>query len=318
MMVEARALANDIETEPAPAPLDLRRYLRPGDTVIWGQSCAEARSLTLALADQQPAIGPLRCFIGSSIAPLPALDPVAVTFVSYGGGGANRLLDWAGALEILPSCYSALPGLFADRSMPIDVAFVQVTPGEEAGTFHFSLAAEYLVAAARSARVIIAEVNAGAPHTPDAPILRASEITALVTASYRPLEAPTSRAMDCDRRIAAHVARLVEGGSTLQLGLGSLPDTVARSLGDRTDLGVHSGAIGDAVALLTRSGAITIPRSDAGIVVTEYGAVDLRGLTPSQRRERLFSIAHPDHRGRLDAISPGPGQIRVVDREQPA
>src|SRR5258708_7772730 len=41
MMVEARALANDIETEPAPAPLDLRHYLRPGDTVIWGQSCTD-------------------------------------------------------------------------------------------------------------------------------------------------------------------------------------------------------------------------------------------------------------------------------------
>jgi acyl-CoA hydrolase len=53
--------------------------------------------------------------------------------------------------------------------MPIDVAFVQVPPGEEAGTFHFGLAAEYLVAATRSARVIIAEVNAGALHTPDAP-----------------------------------------------------------------------------------------------------------------------------------------------------
>src|SRR5260370_30892619 len=119
MMVEARALANDIETEPAPTPLDLRRYLRPGDTVIWGQSCAEARSLTLALADQQPAIGPLRCFIGSSIAPLPALDPVAVTFVSYGGGGADPLLDLAGALAILPHPYTPPPRLFAERSQPL-------------------------------------------------------------------------------------------------------------------------------------------------------------------------------------------------------
>ncbi len=242
MMVEARALANDIETEPAPTPLDLRRYLRPGDTVIWGQSCAEARSLILALADQQPAIGPLRCFIGSSIAPLPALDPVAVTFVSYGGGGANRLLDWAGALEILPSRYSALPGLFAERSMPIDVAFVQVTPAEVAG----------------------------------------------------------------DRYIGAVGGALdfVRGAHDSH---GGRPITVLRSM-----VGSRSTIVGQL------SAPVTIPRSDAGIVVTEYGAVDLRGLTLSQRRERPLSIAHPDHRGRLDAISPGPGQIRVVDREQPA
>src|SRR5260370_10105262 len=121
MMVEARALANDIETEPAPTPLDLRRYLRPGDTVIWGQSCAEARSLTLALADQQPAIGPLRCFIGSSIAPLPALDPVAVTFVSYGGGPANPLPRWAGGPGVLPTASTPPPASFPRRSLLLDI-----------------------------------------------------------------------------------------------------------------------------------------------------------------------------------------------------
>src|SRR5260370_40649518 len=71
--------------------------------------------------------------MGSRFAQFRALDRVGVTFVSNGGGGENGLLDWAGALEILPSRYSALPGLFAERSMPIDVAFVQVTPAEVAG-----------------------------------------------------------------------------------------------------------------------------------------------------------------------------------------
>src|SRR5258708_13118078 len=118
MMVEARALANDIETEPAPTPLDLRRYLRPGDTVIWGQSCAEARSLTLALADQQPAIGPLRCFIGSSIAPLPALDPVAVTFVSYGGCAPTPPPHPAGALDVFPPPFPPPPPSYTPRSTP--------------------------------------------------------------------------------------------------------------------------------------------------------------------------------------------------------
>src|SRR5258708_9527782 len=128
MMVEARALANDIETEPAPTPLDLRRYLRPGDTVIWGQSCAEARSLILALADQQPAIGPLRCFIGSSIAPLPALDPVAVTFVSYGGGGADPPPYRAAVPWSFPPRFNALPGLFPRPPLPPHLPLVPFTP----------------------------------------------------------------------------------------------------------------------------------------------------------------------------------------------
>ena len=418
------------------AAIDLTHYVRPGDTVIWGQACAEPLTLTRALAEQHPEIGPVRCFLGVGAVDRSGAED-DVTFVAYGGGGTNRRLDRAGALEILPSRYSDLPRLFADRTVPIDVAFVQVTPGNDPGTYHFALAAEYLVAAARAARVVIVEVNEGAPHTPDAPVLRAADIAAAVRAAYRPVEQPAPAATDAETRIAGHVAALVEDGSTLQMGLGTLPEAIVRGLADRRDLGVHSGVIGDAVAELTEAGAITnagkahdrgigvcgvligtrrlfdfahrnaglalrdttythnpavlaeqprlvavnsalevdltgqvnsevaagrylgaagglldfirgahrspgglpiialrstagtqstivaalsgpatLPRSEAAIIVTEFGAVDLRGLTLSRRRDRLLEIAHPDHRDQLAAVAPGPGQLRAIDREQ--
>jgi acetyl-CoA hydrolase len=49
----------------------------------------------------------------------------------------------------------------------------------------------------------------------------------------------------------------------------------------------------------TLSGPVTIGRADVGVVVTEYGSADLRGLRTAERRERLLAIAHPDHRDRL-------------------
>jgi acyl-CoA hydrolase len=424
---------------PPPARIDLTRYIRPGDTVIWGQACAEPLSLTRALAEQQPAIGPLQCFLGVSA---DGAQPLSLTgafsFIAYGGGGANRHLDRVGRLAILPSRYSDLPGLFAGGAIPIDVAFVQVTPGDEPDTFHFAIAAEYLVAAAHAARVVIVEVNEGAPHSPDAPVLQARDVTAVVQAAYRPAEQHAPAGIDAERAIAEHVAALVEDGSTLQMGLGTLPEAIVRRLADRRDLGVHSGVIGDAVGELTRKGAITnsrktfdqgktvcgvlmgtrqlfelahdnaalalrdttythdpavlagqprlvainsalevdltgqvnsevaagrylgaaggsldfirgahrsrgglpiialrstagdrstlvtqlsgpvtLPRSEAAVIVTEFGAVDLRGLTISQRRERLIGIAHPDHRDVLTDGPPGPGEVRVIDREPP-
>jgi acetyl-CoA hydrolase len=416
------------------AAIDLTALLRPGDTVVWGQACAEPLTLTRALVEQQPAIGPLRCFLGMrspGATPLP--DGPGLTYAGYGGGGTTRALADRQALDVLPARYSDLPRLFGTRAFPVDVAFVQVTPGAEPGVYHFALAAEYLVAAARVARVVIAEVNHGAPHTPDAPQLRAEDATAVVSADYRPVEYGAPPPNHVDRAIAGHVAELVEDGATLQVGIGTLPEAVVRGLGGHRDLGVHTGAAGDAIAELIRSGAVTnarkprdagttvcgvligtsalfdlahrnpavalrgteythdpgvlaglpklttinaavevdltgqancevaagryvgavggsldfargaalapngvpitvlrstaggrstivaglsgpvaLPRSEVGWVVTEYGAVDLRGLTLAQRRQRLIGIAHPDHRDALAGQAPGPGEARVI------
>jgi acyl-CoA hydrolase len=421
---------------PSSAEIDLARFIRPGDMVVWGQACAEPRTLTRALTRQRAAIGPIRCFLGIF---LPSeVEPTAWDgghWVAYGGGGVTRNLDREGALDILPSRYSDLPGLLTSGAFRADAVFVQVTPGKVAGTYHFALAAEYLVAAARTARVVIAEVNALAPHSPDAPVLHSDDITAVVHGAYPPGELAAVSPGPADLQIAAHIAALVEDGSTLQMGIGSLPEVIVRGLADRRDLGVHSGAIGDSVADLTElgvitnalkacdpgktvcglltgtsrlfafadgnrgvalrgtgythnpavlaaqprlvtinsavevdltgqvncevagtryigavggvldfqraaqqsrgglpltalrstaggrstivgrlSGPVTLPRSEAGIVVTEYGAADLRGLTLAQRRERLLSIAHPDHQGALAAAAPGPGEVRNTGR----
>ena len=63
-----------------------------------------------------------------------------------------------------------------------------------------------------------------------------------------------------------------------------------------------TAAKGASRIVATLSGPVSTPRSDAGIIVTEYGVADLRGLTLRQRRERLLAIAHPDYRSALGGI----------------
>jgi hypothetical protein len=113
---------------PPAADIDLRRYLRAGDTVMWGQASAEPLTLTRALAEQQPAIGALRCFVGVSLGANALHNAPDVRFVSYGGGGLNRVLDSGGRLDILPSHYSELPRLIESGAVRVDVLLVQVTP----------------------------------------------------------------------------------------------------------------------------------------------------------------------------------------------
>jgi acetyl-CoA hydrolase len=89
-----------------------------------------------------------------------------------------------------------------------------------------------------------------------------------------------------------------------------------RSPGGLPIIALRSTAGAGSTIVAELSGPATLPRSEAAIIVTEFGAVDLRGLTLSQRRDRLLELAHPDHRDQLAAVAPGPGQLRAIDREQ--
>jgi len=102
-------------------------------------------------------------------------------------------------------------------------------------------------------------VNEGAPHTPDAPVLRAADIAAVVRAAYRPVEQPAPAATGAETRIAGHVAALVEDGSTLQMGLGTLPEAIVRGLADHPRSGRAFRVIGDAVAELAEAGRSPTP-----------------------------------------------------------
>ena len=403
--------------------LDFSTIVRPGDTVMWGQADAEPLPLTQALMAQRHAVGNFNVFLGISYSD--TLKPEyadCIRFSGYAGTGGNRDLAKAGNLDIVPCHYSQLHTLMASRRLKVDVLLLQVAPANEAGEYSLSIAHEYLIPALDAARVVVAEVNELAPWTYGERPLRAADFDCIVRTARPPLELNHPQPSAVEQAIARHVAGLIEDGATLQFGLGALPETILAQLADRRDLGVHSGAIGDQVAALMRSGAITnarksidrcvtvagimfgskrlhdfahrnrllqfrsssythgadvlgqierftainsavevdlsgqinaevaagvyvgaiggavdflrgaqrsrgglpivalpstagkhsrivsalsgpvsTPRSDAGIIVTEYGVADLRGLSLSARRQRMLDIAHPDFRAGLDA-----------------
>jgi len=406
--------------------LDVARWVRDGDTVTWAQACAEPLALTAHLMEHRAEVGKFRCFVGLGLADTIRPEHCdGITVVAYTGAGSNRALSERRLLEILPSHYSDLPVLFSDRRFPVDVVLVQLSPPDDHGRYSLGLGDEWLSAAIDSARVVIAEVNDHVPWT-HSRLLTASDLDVVVETSHPPAELPRREPGELERRIAAHVAALVEDGDTLAVGLGTLPEAILAGLKEHRELGVHSGAIGDVVVDLTEAGVITnarkpidvgvtvaatlmgtrrlfafasdnpfvalrdtrythdharlasidrfvaitsafevdltgqintetaggayigavggaadflrgarrarrglpvvaLPsragarsriveqldgpvstaRADAGVIVTEFGVADLRGLTLSQRSARMLAIAHPDHREQLEALLSG-------------
>ncbi|MGQ4618608.1 acetyl-CoA hydrolase/transferase C-terminal domain-containing protein [Nocardia sp. R7R-8] len=246
--------------------IDFREVIRPGDFVVWGQSCAEAVTLTEGLLAQRADLGGITCFIG-----IPAANTVTpehadhVRFISYCGSGSNRVLAAAGALEIYPGHYSTLPD-FVSRA---DVALIQCSLPDDRGRYSLGLADDYLTAAIDNARVVIAEVNDRVPATPGARYLTGSDIDIAIHTSRPVVESPPAAPTPAMTAIGTHIAGLIPDAATIQFGIGTVPDAVLGALTICNDLGIHSGILNDAAIDLIEKGVVTNARktTDRGVSV---------------------------------------------------
>lgn len=262
--------AHEMSTSLTVDQLDFTSLIKPGELVLWGQSSAEPLTLTRRLLAQRQGIGRFSVFLG-----IPASDSVqsqhadCIDFISYCGTGTNRTLASAGMLDILPCHYSALPALIESRKLPVDIVLLQLSPADAEGYFSLSTAVDYLPAAIKTARLVIAEVNEQAPATCGNFRIHADDIHYLVETSRPVLELPSPPPGEVEIAIARHVAQLIDDGDTLQMGIGTLPEAIFSELSGHRRLGVHSGTIGDKVAELMQSGVITndMKSVDAGHTV---------------------------------------------------
>lgn len=253
----------------SPEP-DLSAFISRGDTIMWGQSHAEPRRLIRHLIEQRHKVSRVRVFLGIGLSGqlLPEYGD-AIDFVAYGGGGTTRKLAEGGALDILPVHYSRFPHLVRSGALQVDVMMLQVSPPDAQGRHSLSMAREYLTEALRHVQVILAEVHPDVPWTYGGPYLTAEDFDLLIE-SDEDLPAEAERKADpVTEAIGRNAASLIEDGATLQTGIGAIPDAVMAQLSDRRDLGVHTGSIGEGMAKLHRSGAVSNARKpvDAGLSI---------------------------------------------------
>lgn len=251
-----------------PDDLDLAAMLRPGDRVVVGQATAEPLTLTRRLASARGLPEGCTVFLGSVYSDTWAGGPNGLAFEGYGAIGQAAKLAAADRLDILPWHYSQLARAYGDGSLRVDCVMLQLAPTPDGG-FNLGIASDYVVEAARNARVVIAEINR------DAPLCRGGEwpsdirIDMTVEAQHPPLELVAGEPGETELAIAANVASLVPDKAVLQLGVGAIPQAVVAKLSGHRDLGIHSGALFDGVVDLVESGAVTnaAKERDAGVSI---------------------------------------------------
>jgi acyl-CoA hydrolase/GNAT superfamily N-acetyltransferase len=165
-----------------------------------------------------------------------------------------------GRADYTPIFLSEIPRLFKTGRIVIDVALIQVSTPDEHGYCSFGVSTDIVKSASESARVVIAEVNKHAPRSLGDCFINVRDIDALVPCDEPILEAPQGQPDDLAKAIARNIADLIEDGSTIQMGIGTIPDAVLHFLTDRKDLGVHTEMFSDGVIPLVEKGVITNAR----------------------------------------------------------
>ncbi|MEO8589398.1 MAG: acetyl-CoA hydrolase/transferase C-terminal domain-containing protein [Flavobacteriales bacterium] len=175
--------------------------------------------------------------------------------------------------DYVPVFLSEIPRLFDRKVLPLDVALLHLSPPDRHGFCSLGVSVDVARAAVRNARILIGQINARMPRTHGEGQVHVDRLNAYVEVDEPLPEVDYAGSIgERERRIGAHCAGLIEDGSTLQLGIGAIPDAVLGCLHGHKDLGVHTEMCSNGIIDLIEQGVITnrLKRKHAGRVVTSF------------------------------------------------
>ena len=249
--------------------------IRPGMRVFVGTGCAEPTVLVQALTDRAKDLTDVEIIHLLTFGDAPYADKKLSQHFrvnSFFLADNVRHVVQEGLGDYTPIFLSDIPRLFESGRMPLDVALIQITPPDERGMVSLGISVDIVKAAASNAGLVIAQVNPQMPRTHGDSHINLQDIDVLVEADVPLIEIQPASPNEVTRLIGGHIASLVEDGSTLELGIGSIPHSVLEYLKDKKDLGIHTEMLSDPIVDLIASGAVngSLKTLDPGRVVASF------------------------------------------------
>lgn len=159
--------------------------------------------------------------------------------------------------DYIPIFLSEVQHLFRRGIVPLDVAFIQVTPPDKHGYCSLGVSVDVSRPAIEKAKIVIAQINPNIPHTQGDSTVHMSKINFAVEIDAPMDVIEVSEPNEIEKAIGLHIAGLIEDGSTLQLGIGNIPNAVLANLIHHKGLGVHTEMFSDGILPLVEKGVIT-------------------------------------------------------------
>ncbi len=237
--------------------------IRPASRIFVSGGCAEPRSLVNALTARAAALPDCEIVTMLTAGKPPYTDEKYADSFRLNAFYITEMMResvWKGMADYTPILLSEVPALFRGGRMRLDAALVQVSPPDKNGHCSLGIGVDIAMAAIESAAYVIAQVNRRMPRTHGDTFVPLKSFHALVEQDGALLPYAVGHCGPACRTIGQNISRLIEDGSTLQIGMGAIAESVLLQLGNHQDLGVHSETFSDALMELVKNGVITNAR----------------------------------------------------------
>ncbi len=242
-------------------PARVMEKLEPGMSIFIGTGVGEPRTLVKHLMSAESAhLKDLELIqlvsLGDAIS-VEALNTNAYRLKTFFSGWVAGDAITAGQVDLIPSSFSRIPRLIESGRIPIDVAFVQITPPNEAGYCSLGVAVDVSRPAMEQASLVVGEINLDIPTTFGDTFVPISDFDLLVLSTEKPIYFCRWPVDDVFDQVAANVASVIEDGSCLAFSPGPLFEALSRHLVRKQNLGIHTPFFTDSLMDLVKSGAVT-------------------------------------------------------------
>ena len=238
-------------------PARVAGLLRPGMAVYLQGSTGEPAGLldALALAPELSAgVSYLGCFLPGVNRRDPARLHANARHTGFFVHGQFSETLAEGRMRFLPLSYSAIYDYLAGQA--VDIAMIQVSPPNAEGLCSFGICVDFQPAVLPRAACVVAEVNLAMPAPPGSLTIPYDKIDYALETERTPLTHPGGGVPPAVAAVAGNVARLIDDGDVIQIGIGRLPTAILNALKDKRGLGLQGGMISDEVMMLMQAGAL--------------------------------------------------------------
>jgi len=234
--------------------------VKSNDRIYLSGNAATPLLLTKALAQRAPELFNVEVnhilLLGNDPLSMPGMAQ-HFRHNSFFVGPGDRESIAEGNSDFVPVHLSQIPALFRSEYIPLDVVLVHLSPPDSHGFMSFGAECGASKAAAESAKIVVAQVNECMPRTLGDVFIHVSRVHKIVECSIPIIEGNQIAASDIEEKIAEFIAPMIEDGTTLQLGIGGIPDAVLARIEGKQHLGIHTEMISDGVVNAVEKGIIT-------------------------------------------------------------
>ncbi len=240
--------------------------VKSGDKVLMHSNCAIPMKLVNALVDRRESLENVEILHVLAVGELPYLKPGMEKHFRHRsffmGVNARQAVN-EGRADFIPIYLFEYPKLFGQGIIKPNIAFLHLSPPDEHGFCSFGVEVGLSKTGAEKADIVVAQINKNMPRTLGDSFIHINKINYIVESDETIMELPQGeKEMGAEKtevfnKIGMHIAELIEDGSTLQMGIGMIPDSVLKFLGSKKDLGIHSEMFSDGIIPLVESGVIT-------------------------------------------------------------